>query len=150
MLLCCLSHQCVFMCAVSNENQFMCILKHSGIGSCYFVLFYLNFSKDEAAQAEALYSQNSVYPASFLAVDNPINSKWTESHACSHAHICWRREMGSVQATSSNFKTSWWIFTLELRCFFSLDEEWGPTQCQCRVCCMDTPRLHLFHWPAPL
>lgn len=74
-LLCCLSHQCVFMCAVSNENQFMCILKHSGIGSCYFILFYFYFSKDQAAQAEALYLQDSVYPASFPAVYNPVNSK---------------------------------------------------------------------------
>lgn len=75
MLLCCLSRQCIFMCASSNESQFMCILKHSGIGSCYFILFYLYFSKDQAAQAEAPYWQNSVHPASSPAVYNPINSK---------------------------------------------------------------------------
>lgn len=37
-----------------------------------------------------------------------------------------RWEMGSMQATSSNSKTSWWIFTLEPCCFFPWMRSKGP------------------------
>lgn len=70
-LICCLSHQCASMCALSNENQFICILNHPGIGSCYFILFIFLRVKE----AETLCLQNSVYPISFSALCNPINSK---------------------------------------------------------------------------
>lgn len=70
-LFCCLSHQHAFMCALSNEDQFICILNHSGIGSCYFILFLFLRVK----QAETLCLQNSVYLTSFPALCNPINSK---------------------------------------------------------------------------
>lgn len=140
MLLCCLSHQCVFICAVSNENQFMCILKHSGIGSWYFILFYLYFSKDQAAQAEALYLQNSVYPASSCAVYNPINSKWSESRACSHAHVFWRWAVCKLPAAT--LKPLDGFLLLGLAGFFP---RWGARAHTMSIPCL----LHGYSLPSP-
>lgn len=147
-LFCCLSHHCTFMCAVSNEKQFICILNHPGIGSRYFILFI--FLKIKQHRLKLCVCRIQRTPPPFPPYIIPlIPSEQKAVLVAMHTSVGGGR-WGNVQATSSSSKTSRWTFILGPRCFFSLDEEQGPTQYQCRDCCVDPPRLCLLCWPVLL
>lgn len=144
-LFCCLSHRCAFMCAVSNEKQFICILNHLGIGSCYFILFIFLKIKQQRLKPCVCRIQRTPPPFPLYIIPL-IPSEQKAVPLAMHTSVGGGR-WGSVQATSSNSKTSWWTFILGPHCFFSLNEEQGPKTCQFSVCCVDPPSLRLLHWP---
>lgn len=92
------------MCAVSNEKQFLCILNHPGIGSCYFILFI--FLKIKQHRLKLCVCTIQCTPAPFpLYIIPLIPSEQKAVPVAMHMSVGGGR-WGSVQATSSNFKTS--------------------------------------------